>query len=109
MLAGSPFTAAHLRLVSAAREFYGKLLRCEEGRSAKTWIDWNFGGHQLVTHFASASYRAVDYFNDVDADMVPVPHFGICLTVPQFQELSALAIAAKVKFVVEPHLRFPGA
>ena len=43
----------------------------------------------------------------MDIDMVPVPHFGICLTVPQFHALAA-KLKGKVRFVVEPHLRFPG-
>lgn len=52
--------------LDASRAFYGGLLKCEEGRSSKTWIDWNFYGHQLVTHFASPTYRGVDHFNGVD-------------------------------------------
>jgi extradiol dioxygenase family protein len=94
--------------LAAARAFYGTVLGCDEGRSSKTWIDWNFGGHQLVTHFASASYRGLDHFNDVDEDMVPVPHFGICLGVTQFHEVAARLKAARVTFLVEPHVRFAG-
>lgn len=40
--------------------------------------------------------------------MVPVPHFGVCLTVPDFKDLAARLTAAKVTFIVEPHLRFAG-
>lgn len=94
--------------LAASRQFYGGLLGCAEGRSAATWIDWNLAGHQIVTHFASASYRGNDYFNNVDADMVPVPHYGICLTVPLFLDLAERLKAARVSFIVEPHLRFPG-
>ena len=94
--------------LSAARAFYGELLGCAEGRSSKTWIDWNLGGHQLVTHFASTTYRALDYVNEVDTDMVPVPHFGICLSTPQFHAIADKLVRAGVKFIVEPHLRFPG-
>jgi extradiol dioxygenase family protein len=39
---------------------------------------------------------------------VPVPHFGVALTVDAFQELSEIVVAKGVKFVVEPHLRFVG-
>ena len=94
--------------LAASRAFYGGLLGCAEGRSAATWIDWSLCGHQLVTHFASASYRGADHFNGVDADMVPVPHFGVCLTVPHFHDLAARMTAAKVAFVVAPLLRFAG-
>ena len=41
-------------------------------------------------------------------DMVPVPHFGVCLTVPEFQDLASRMVAAKVNFLVEPHQRFVG-
>ncbi len=33
----------------AARNFYGKILGCEEGRSSRTWIDYNLFGHQIVS------------------------------------------------------------
>lgn len=35
-----------------AEAFYGKLLKCQEGRRSKTnkWVDYNFYGHQLVCH-----------------------------------------------------------
>jgi hypothetical protein len=36
-----------------SRKFYGEILGCEEGRSAKTWIDWNLFGHQLVRNYSS--------------------------------------------------------
>lgn len=79
-----------------------------QGRSSKTWIDYNFWGHQIVCHWAGNDYKCVDYFNSVDIDMVPVPHFGVCLTVEDFHALSEKVKKAGVKFVVEPHLRFPG-
>lgn len=47
-------------------------------------------------------------YADVDKDMVPVPHFGVCLTVPQFKTLADHLRANAVKFLVEPHLRFEG-
>jgi extradiol dioxygenase family protein len=40
--------------------------------------------------------------------MVPVPHFGVCMTVPAFTAFAAQLRAAGVKFVVEPHVRFAG-
>ena len=61
-----------------------------------------------MCHWAGDEYRCKDYFNNVDIDMVPVPHFGMCLTVPQFHDLAAKLRAKQVRFVVEPHLRFPG-
>ncbi len=62
-----------------------------------------------VCHFVNEKYRCVDYFNNVDKDAVPVPHFGVVLSVAEFQALAARVKAAGIKFIVEPHLRFPGA
>lgn len=36
-----------------------------------------------------------------DRDDVPVPHFGVCLTVPDFHALAAKLKSAGVKFVIE--------
>lgn len=44
----------------------------------------------------------------VDADDVPVPHFGVALSVDEFQALSKRVVEQGVEFVVEPHLRFVG-
>ena len=41
-------------------------------------------------------------------DDVPVPHFGCALPVSEFHELAARLQQHKVKFVVEPHIRFAG-
>ena len=45
----------------------------------------------------------------VDGDPVPVPHWGLCLTVEQFHSLAERLKQQGVKFVIEPHLRFKGA
>ena len=40
--------------ITKAREFYGGVLGLEEGRSDTLWVDWNFYGHQVVTHQTAA-------------------------------------------------------
>lgn len=106
----SPIPRFHLAVpvddLVMARHFYGELLGLPEGRSAETWVDWNFDGHQLVTHLAPA--RATRIRNPVDGHDVPVPHFGVILTVPRFQDLAARLRAADVEFVIEPYVRFAG-
>ena len=37
--------------VQKARAFYRDVLRCEEGRSAEKWVDFNMYGHQFVIHY----------------------------------------------------------
>lgn len=53
-------------------------------------------------------YRGVDFFNPVDADDVPVPHFGVALTVNEFHALSKRVQSLNIDFIVKPHLRFVG-
>lgn len=92
--------------LAAARDFYGKLLGLSQGRNADTWIDWNLHGHQLVTHLAPSSAEQIH--NPVDGHEVPVPHFGVILTIPDFQALAERLRAAGTPFVIDPHVRFEG-
>ncbi len=92
--------------LDAARRFYGGTLACEQGRSAETWVDWDFRGHQIVTHLAPS--RAQETHNPVDGHDVPVPHFGLILSIDEFHELAARLRAADTAFVIEPYVRFAG-
>lgn len=93
--------------LAAARAFYGGILGCPEGRSAETWVDFDLYGHQIVAHLAEGLSRpAVE--NEVDAHQVPVPHFGVILTMAQWQALVERLRQAGVKFVIEPYVRFKG-
>lgn len=92
--------------LDAARHFYGTVLGCEAGRSAATWQDWNFRGHQLVTHVAPGGSAAAR--SPVDGHDVPVPHFGLLLEVEAFHALAERVRAAGVEFVIEPYRRFEG-
>ena len=93
--------------LAAARGFYGGLLGCAEGRSSDQWIDFDFFGHQIVAHLAPA--KAGDAaVNPVDGHGVPVPHFGVVLTLEAFAALAARLKAAGVRFEIEPYTRFKG-
>jgi extradiol dioxygenase family protein len=93
--------------LGAARRFYGELLGCAEGRSSSTWIDFDFYGHQVVAHLApeEAGHRQT---SAVDGDAVPVRHFGAVLAQEQWEALADKLVRAGVRFIIEPHLRFPG-
>ena len=92
--------------LAAAAHFYGDVLACTRGRSADRWIDWNLRGHQFVTHLADR--RAPADHNPVDGHDVPVPHFGLILTIPEFHRLADRLRAADTRFVIEPYVRFAG-
>jgi extradiol dioxygenase family protein len=106
----SPIPRLHLAMpvddLTAARTFYGEVLGLEQGRSAETWVDWNLQGHQLVTHLAPGRSEAIH--NPVDGHDVPVPHFGLILTIPEFHRLADRLRTANVEFVIEPYVRFEG-
>jgi extradiol dioxygenase family protein len=106
----SPIPRFHLAIpvddLAAAAQFYGEVLGLEHGRSAETWVDWNLTGHQLVTHLAPERIRPIH--NPVDGHDVPVPHFGLILSVPGFQALAGRLKGAAVEFVIEPYVRFEG-
>jgi uncharacterized protein len=93
--------------LSAAREFYGGVLECEEGRSSERWIDFNLYGHQIVTHLAEEG-AGVKATNHVDADHVPVPHFGVVLPMDEWKALAEKLRTKGVAFVIEPKIRFEG-
>jgi hypothetical protein len=93
--------------LGAARDFYGRLLGCPEGRSADTWVDFDLYGHQFVAHL-DPGHRGPTLANVVDGDHVPVPHFGVLLPPDAWRSLADRLIAAGIVFVIEPHTRFAG-
>jgi extradiol dioxygenase family protein len=93
--------------LTAARDFYGNVLGCEEGRSSDRWIDFNLYGHQIVAHLAEDS-AGIKASNSVDADNVPVPHFGIVLPMEQWHALADRLRRNGIEFVIEPKIRFKG-
>lgn len=93
--------------LAAARAFYGGLLGCREGRSAETWVDFDLYGHQIVAHLAPGQ-RGAPAHNPVDGHDVPVPHFGVILSMPDWEALAQRLRAAGVTFVIEPYVRFRG-
>ena len=94
--------------IAAARQFYGDLLGCPEGRSSSEWVDFNFYGHQIVAHLAPDECGHRSGSSKVDDHDVPVRHFGAVLNLPQWQQLADKLKAAGTRFVIEPYIRFKG-
>ncbi len=92
--------------LAAARAFYGELLGCAEGRSSDRWIDFDLYGHQIVTHLVDDMVPAAS--NPVDGHDVPVPHFGVVLTMPDWHALAMRLEAAGIVFGIAPCVRFKG-
>lgn len=93
--------------LSAARHFYANIMGCGEGRSSARWADYNLFGHQFVVHLDEGKAASIAR-NPVDGHNVPVPHFGVVLTMPEFDVLAERLRGAGVVFSMEPTIRFAG-
>jgi len=93
--------------LAAARAFYGDVLGCPEGRSAPDWIDFDLFGHQIVAHL-KPGHNVEPHSNPVDGHDVPVPHFGVVLSMPDWQALADRLTRAGTDFLIAPHIRFKG-
>jgi len=92
--------------LDAARRFYGGVLGCAEGRSTATWVDFDFFGHQLSFHLGPV--MKTQNTGHVGDHLVPMPHFGMVLALPEWQALAARLTAAQVAFILPPSVRFEG-
>jgi uncharacterized protein len=113
-MSDTTITPFHLAIpvtdLAQARAFYGGVLGCTEGRSAERWVDFNLFGHQLVCHLVAPQTQtpAVRGHNPVDGESVPVPHFGVVMTLPAWEALQQRLRERGVGFLIEPTIRFKG-
>jgi extradiol dioxygenase family protein len=111
----SNLTPFHLAIacrdVAEATAFYRDVLGCSLGRSSDDWIDLNLFGHQLVCHLdpcLGVDGQVKLVHNDVDAHDVPIPHFGVVLSMADWQKLANRLKDFGIQFIVEPYIRFKG-
>ena len=98
--------AFHVRDLADARRFYGDLMGCREGRSTDTWVDFDFFGHQISLHLGEP-FPTTDT-GRVGDHLVPMPHLGVVLALPDWQALADRLTAAGLEFVMKPQVRFEG-
>ena len=89
-----------------ARRFYSGVLGCREGRSAETWVDFDFYDHQISLHLGEP--MKTQNTGLVDGHWVPMPHFGLVLRADDWHAMAQRLRQANVQFVIEPYLRFEG-
>ena len=107
-MSNQPFhLAIPVQNLETSREFYGELLGLSEGRSSSKWVDFDMFGHQFVIHEVD-NYNPVKYFNSVDKQQVPVPHFGIVLEWTKFWDFCKTLENQGIEFQIKPHIRFEG-
>lgn len=98
--------AFHVTDLNEARRFYGGVLGCTEGRSTDTWVDFDFFSHQISLHLGEPFKTTRT--GKVGDHLVPMPHFGLVMRLPEWQALAARLQAAGVDFVLPPQCRFEG-
>jgi uncharacterized protein len=98
--------AYHVTDLDVARRFYGDVLGCREGRSTDTWVDFDFFGHQVSLHLGEP-FRTTRT-GQVGEHLVPMPHLGLVLELPDWQALAQRLRDAQVDFVLPPQVRFEG-
>jgi len=99
--------AIPVKNLELCRTFYRDIIQCIEGRSDTHWVDFNFFGHQLVIH-QKDDFTPQQISNPVDGQDVPVPHFGVVLSMYDWEELSERLKKNGTKFIIEPTIRFKG-
>ena len=92
--------------LDTAIDFYKNTLELEPGRSSDLWADFNFFGHQLVCHYSENINKEIT--NSVDSEEVPVPHFGVVLTIEDFEEFLSKIEHKNLDFIIKPTVRFRG-
>ncbi|MEL6063053.1 MULTISPECIES: VOC family protein [unclassified Methylobacterium] len=98
--------AYNVRDLDETRRFYGDVLGCKEGRSAPTWVDFDFFGHEISLHLGEPF--AVANTGRVGDHLVPMPHLGVALQLDDWKDLAARLKDKGVAFVLEPMARFEG-
>ena len=98
--------AIHVRDLDAARDFYGRVLGCAEGRSTDSWVDFDFFGHQLSLHLGEPF--PTTRTGKVGDHMVMMPHMGAVLPLDAWLDLSAQLEREGIDFDIPPVIRFAG-
>ena len=88
------------------KSFYVDVLQCNVGRSSDKWIDFDMFGHQVVAHLVDRNDHPST--NSVDGDDVPASHFGVILTMDQWNQLRDHLSNFNIEFIIKPKIRFKG-
>ena len=86
--------------------YYRDTLGLKVGRSSSKWADFDFFGHQLVCHVSDSINKQI--INPVDGENVPVPHFGVVLSIEEFEEFLLQISDKNIDFIIKPTIRFKG-
>ena len=85
-----------------ARKFYGEVLQCPEGRKLKGRADFNFFGHHIVAHLAPDEVVGDEGRKIGGALATPLRHFGVVMTLVDFQKTAARMAELGVDWINKP-------
>lgn len=91
--------------LAETRKFYRDILGVEERRASATSAHFDFFGSQLTCHEVSG-YTAWNLWQEVDAEDVPVPHFGAALSYEQFARVRDSLTSHGIDLILKAHVRF---
>lgn len=81
-------------------------LGATEGRSTSSWVDFGLFGHQISFHIGPDFQT--ENSGVVGKQMVPMPDFGLVLSLHRWREMADRLIALDVDFVIPPSVSFEG-
>ena len=86
--------------------FYGTFLGCKEGRSAETWVDYDFFGHQLTIQEVPKLIRTARIYNP--KSHIPSDHWGIVLSLADWRKMRDKLKKVGYPFFIEPTVVMKG-
>lgn len=103
---GTPNTLFHFSFavndLERARSFYGGILQCPEGRKLPGRADFNFFGHHIVAHLAPNEVVGQDGAKVGDNQKTPLRHFGVVMTLEDFERTAERLVKCGARFINEP-------
>jgi extradiol dioxygenase family protein len=91
-----------------ARQFYGALLGCPEGRKMAGRADFNFFGHHVVAHLAPGEVVGEKGATVNRTTKTPLRHFGVVMTLEEFGRIAQKLTAGGADFIMKPEVRQQG-
>lgn len=91
-----------------ARRFYGEILGCQEGRKLPGRADFNFFGHHIVAHLAPDDVIGKTGKTLGSSGKTPVHHFGVVMTLADFQRTLDSLRKHGAAFINEPEVTQKG-
>lgn len=92
--------------IKRMKAFYGSFLGLKEGRSAATWVDYDFFGHQLTIQEVPLTYRTARVYNPQSS--VPSNHWGVVLNIADWRKLRDKVKKLGITFLIEPNTVMKG-